>query len=121
VSQSSRVAPPYSVVFVLDVDDVNAEIPETTSVITFTESCVAVQCLAEVDGETEFRLGAASKVDPGNRPAFVGTLKTPSRILSIQTAERAIILETPVESERTRISIWINDATRPDIVSVGIH
>lgn len=75
----ARLAPPNSIVAVEDVS--RGEPPEWIdgSCVVATESCIIVATLCEIDGETEFRLGARSDVDPGTPPVFQGRLKTPSR------------------------------------------
>ncbi len=118
---SAKVAPPYSLVIIEDPS--GGEVPDTMPAklcIASTDSCIAVGCLAEVDGETAFTLGEAADVNPGFQPAFDGRLKTPSRKVSLQTVERHTILEAPVQQQETRVRVWTNDPKRPDEVIVGI-
>ncbi len=120
MATSAKVAPPNSVVLVTDPS--NGEIPRTLggSLIAATSSCVAIGCRSEVDGETEFTLGTTREVDPGNRPAFEGELKTPSRKIAVRSVLGQTILEAPVQQEQTTIRVWLNDPKEPDRVIVGI-
>jgi len=81
-SVSTKIAPPYSIVFIADPKD-GGEVPKDTgeTLIAATDSCVAVGCLCEMDGLTELTLGPTNEVDPGRPPSFTGRLKTPSRLL----------------------------------------
>jgi|SRR6185437_13325440 hypothetical protein len=119
--KSTTIAPPYSIV-VID-DPTNKEVPEWVDgpVVSGTESCLLVSCMAEVDGETEFTMGTAKEVSPGTHLVFHGILNTPSSRIVIETAEGDTILESPTVSRRTKIWIWANRASRPDKVTVGIE
>jgi hypothetical protein len=77
MAASAKVAPPYSVVVISDSEP--AELPKDMedSCIASTSTCIVVGCRADVDGETEFVLGATSEVDPGSHPIFEGMLETP--------------------------------------------
>src|SRR5580698_11144109 len=93
---SKRVAPPYSVVLISDSG--GGKIPDVMRgrLIVATDSCVAVGCLSEVDGQTEFVLGASAEVNPGEPPTFEGKLGTPRRRLEISSVLGDSILITPV-------------------------
>ena len=118
---SKRVAPPYSVVLISDSG--GGKIPDGMRVqlIVATDSCVAVGCLSEVDGETEFVLGASAEVNPGKPPTFEGKLGTPRRRLEISSVLGDSILMTPVLQSETVVRIWVNDPKEPDRVIVGIE
>jgi hypothetical protein len=120
MSKSAKIAPPYSLVLVGDPS--GREIPDIVpgSVIASTSSCIAVGCLSEVDGETDFTLGATRDVNPGIDPAFEGELKTPNRTIAIRSVLGQTILEAPVPQEQTTVRVWVNDPKEPDRVTVGI-
>jgi hypothetical protein len=121
MAASKRVAPPYSVVLISDSG--GGKIPDGMrgQLIVATNSCVAVGCLSEVDGETEFVLGASAEVSPGEPPTFEGKLRTPGRRLEISSVLGDSILMTPVSQSETVVRIWVNDAKEPDRVIVGIE
>jgi hypothetical protein len=117
---SLRAAPQNAVVLVGDPN--NCEIPRTMSgeLIAATNSCIAVGCLADIDGESEFTLGLASEVNPGHEPAFEGILDTPNRIVAVRSVQGEQLLKSAVPGQKTRVCIWVNDARAPDKVIVGI-
>jgi hypothetical protein len=83
------------------------------SPIVSTDSCTAVGCKCDADGETEFRLGARAEVDPGSLLIFQGLIKTPSREVVIRSVLGDVVLQTPVSQLETTISIWTNHPTEP--------
>ena|SRR5438067_2075058 len=119
MANHTKIAPPNSLVLLADAS--GGQIPGSMerSLITSTGSCIAIGCLSETDGETEFTLGVAQEVDPGDRPAFHGNLNTPARKVVVRTVLGQTILEMPVPSDRTDIRIWVNDPMEPDRVIIG--
>jgi hypothetical protein len=117
---TKRMAPPNSVVLVSDVD--GGEIPKTMggSLISATSTCVAVGCLSEDDGETEFMLAPLSEVDRSDKPVYEGMLQTPKRQVVIRTVLGEHLLELHVLQELTKIIVWVNDTSEPDNVLVGV-
>jgi hypothetical protein len=118
---STKVAPPKSLVAIGDPH--TGEIPRTmggAARIAYTDSCVVVGCLSEMDGETEFTLGPSEEVNSGSAPAFEGTLLTPNRKLAVFTVFGQTLLEIPVAQEQTIVRVWVNDPREPDKVVVGV-
>ena len=115
-----RLAPPNSMIFV--EDSRGGRIPDSMnqSLISATESCIAVGCQAEDDGETEIVLGYCNNVDTGELPVFDGVLQTPSRKLVVRTVLGTTLLEMPVPRAETKLRVWANDRTEPDQIAVGI-
>ena len=120
MAASTRIAPPNSLVLVMDSR--GGEIPAcmNESLISATDSCIGVACRAEDDGETEICLGVSSIVDPGERPVFEGRIGTPSRRIAVRTVLGTTLLEVAVSAAATSVRIWANDSTEPDRVIVGI-
>jgi hypothetical protein len=88
--------------------------------IWVTPSCIAVGCLAFMDGETEVTLGASAEVDPGGIVAFDGLLDTSNRAVVVSTIEGETVLRANVTGARTRVRIWTNDPSEPDEVVIGL-
>jgi hypothetical protein len=86
-----------------------------------TDTCILVGCLIDADGETEFALGRVSEVDTGDRPAFQGKLKTPTRRIALESVDGRLVLDAPVSQEETMVSIWTNHESEPDKVIVGFE
>ena len=120
MAKFARVAPPYCQVLI--ADEISGQIPELTGAlqIASTSSCIAVGCLAFMDGETDFTLGLTDEVNPGRDPDFACALETPRRKIAIQTVEDKIILEVGVERNMSDVSVWVNDPSEPDEVIVGV-
>jgi hypothetical protein len=126
--ESARLAPPNSIVVVEDIS--GGEVPDLVrgSCIAATATCITIGTLCEIDGETEFRLGARRELDPGSPPIFRGRLETPSRKLAIRSVPMTVgsrlgdvVLEMPVPQTETTISIWVNRPDEPDQIIVGVE
>lgn len=89
--------------------------------IAATESCIAIGCRPDADGDTEFTLGKVYEVDPGADPIFRGRLKTPTYRIALLSVHGQTILEAPVLQQITTIRVWANDLVEPDSVIVGIE
>ncbi len=120
MTTSIRVAPPNSVVLVEDSS--GGEIPDSMkqSLIAATDSCIAVGCMAEDDGETEIVLGSYGSVDADKELVFEGLLQTPNRKLVVRTVRGVTLLELPVPTTETKVVIWVNDSSEPDRIAVGV-
>lgn len=115
----TRIAPPYSLLYVADPN--GGEPPEPDEApIWSTRSCIAIRCFTFSDGETDVSLGAADEVDPGSPPAFDATLLTPSREVVVSTAEYETILRMDVRNTKARVRVWVNHPTEPDVVIIGL-
>lgn len=116
----AKIAPPNSLVLIVDASGGVVPASMSGSLIASTDSCIAVGCRSDVDGDTEFKLGQASEVDPGGQPVFLGRLRTPSLKVVLQTVTGQAILESSVTQRETTIRVWANDPVEPDQVIVGI-
>jgi hypothetical protein len=121
MSQSIKIAPPNSLLFVSDPNGGSTPAITGNDMIWATTSCVAIGCLAFMDGETDVTLGRGTEVDPGMTPVFDGILDTPSRAVVVGTSERKNVLRSTTESTNTRIRIWTNRRIEPARVIVGLE
>ena len=120
MTTSTRIAPPNSVVLIEDSHGGAIPTSMNQSLIATTDSCIAVGCRAEDDGETEITLGPCDKVDTGERSVFEGTLRTPNRKVVIRTVHGVKLLEMAVPMTETTLKVWVNDPSEPDHIAVGI-
>ena len=120
MTASIRIAPPNSVLLIEDSDGGDIPVSMNGSLFAATASCIAVGCRAEDDGETEVAIGPCGDVDPGDRPAFEGSLLTPNRLIAVRTVYGVTVLEMPVAAVETVVRIWVNGASDPDRVAIGI-
>ncbi len=123
MTQTIKVAPPNSFVLICDVQ--GGIVPDPDAIaeaasISATNSCVTVCCLAEMDGETEIKLGPADEVWLDNRPAFEGTIETPTHTVAVFTTEWTKLLEINVSSESSQLKIWTNRSREPDKIVIGV-
>ncbi|MBC7150846.1 MAG: hypothetical protein H5U22_15780 [Rhizobium sp.] len=116
---SVRIAPPNSVVLI--EDSLGGDIPESMnqSLVASTDSCIAVGCRAEADGETEIIIDDYDRSDIGEL-IFDGVLRTDSQKLVVSTVLSAVLLEAQVPDTETRLRIWANDRREPDRILIGI-
>jgi hypothetical protein len=116
--QTITVAPPNSLVLVMD--HTIGDIPKTMgrARISATESCVAVGCRMEQDGPTEINLGQFHEVAPLGELVFDGEISTPSKRLSICSVINEIVLSSRVVSESTGVRVFADDTREPDTIFV---
>jgi len=118
---STKIAPPNSLLFIADPNGgTTPQITNKRPNIWSTPSCIAVGCLAFINGKTDVTLGDKREVDPGDLPAFDGQLETPNREVLVSTAEWETVLKSNVPNISTRIRIWVNHPTEPDKVIIGL-
>jgi hypothetical protein len=120
MAKSAKIAPPNSLILIEDLG--GGEIPASMgeSLVVSTDSCIAVGCRSDIDGDTQFTLGETQEVDPGGHPIFRGMLNTPNRRIALISVIGQVILEAPVPQQQTIVRVWVNDPSEPDHVVVGI-
>ena len=121
MASTIRIAPPYSLVFISDLDGGTSPECIGETCLWATPSCIAVGYLMFQDGETQVTLGRAQEVNPGGRPVFDGLLETPNKPVIVSTAEHETLLDIRVHNTSTRVRIWSNHPTEPDKVVVGLR
>lgn len=88
--------------------------------ITYTDSCVAVACINGQIGITNLTIGSIWDVDPGYQHSYEGIIATPTRSIALRTAVLETLFETSTVGESTKIRIWLNESSAPDVVVVGL-
>lgn len=117
--QQVRTVLPYSLLYISDFD--GGELPEPNDgSIWFTQSCIAVSCVAFSDSATEVIFGWARELDRSDAPAFDIDLDIPSRRVLLSTAEDDAIFSEDIHGTEIRVRIWLNRTVEPDIVTVGL-
>jgi hypothetical protein len=121
MAETVKAAPPYCLVFISDPN--GGELPTWTGELSVasTETCIALGCMMDSDGDTEFTLGQRSEVDPGGIPVFEGKLKTPSFGVVLYSAEDKTILKIPAFQDETMVRVWTNRLRQPDRMIIGIE
>lgn len=118
--QSRSLALPNSLILVMD--PTARDIPRSMGdlLVSATTSVVAIGCRAEVDGETEVRLGNDWEVDLGTAPAFIGPLDVPTGIVSVRTVLGEEILLQKVGRRRVTLRVWTDDSSEPTLIGIGV-
>lgn len=117
-----RVAPPNSLVFVMD--DRVGEIPEDTGAapIVATPSCVVVGTLMELDGETEVRMSGPEHFTRSAdlNLGWSGSIAS-AGVLEVSTADAQCLLSMQLQEVRSpTVDIWTNDENEPDLIWVVV-
>ena len=115
--KSVKLAPIFSIIFLSDNGPI--EVPKHSDVrrINASASCIAVPTFPEADGETQITLSnsAGARADV---PAFDGLLETPNKFLAVATGDDVQLLGAEVASVHTRVRIWTNHPTEPDMIDI---
>lgn len=116
---TARLAPPNSLLLVLDPR--TGELPTSLAgtPIATTSSGLAIGTLAEVDGETEVHLVDAAEAREPSQLAmrWDGVLTTTGR-LGILTIYNEVLLEMDV-GDLVRVQVWTNDSVEPDVIWIA--
>jgi hypothetical protein len=111
---------PFALVLVQDSRCASVPASMQGQLIALSPCCIAVGSRPEADGQTRLLLGDAHVVDPGDPPLGDCAISTPSRHLTVQTAQGTIIISTPVPETTTVVRIWANHPTEPDELVFGL-
>lgn len=114
------LAPPNSLVFVMDHS--SGELPKAMNdqLVAFTDSCVAVGTLSEVDGETTITLTDSLEGVKRGQMVFDGVLKVPRHALSVCSAADTKLLTMTLPGSEAHVQIFANDASEPDEIVVFV-
>jgi hypothetical protein len=117
----TRIAPPNSIIFVLDPAHGFPPSISGYELITANRSCVAIETLCEMDGKTSIVLTDETKTQrKGTILAFNDSVETPTQEISIITSHNEKLLSIPTTSEFTAVQVWVNRKSEPDIIEVFV-
>jgi hypothetical protein len=120
VIHETRVAPPNSLILVMDREI--GVVPDTMNkaLVASTDSCVAIGTRAAPDGETVISLSYDSPPQlPNLTLAYDGLLSTPNKYLSVCSVYLESLLELNVLGLQTRVRVWVNHLLEPDIIWIS--
>ncbi len=116
----ATVEPPYSILFISG--DRRSETPAPDGAhLRWSDKAITITCLNEQDGPTSLAMGPASDFLAEGTPVFDGEIETKRREVVVSTAELDVVLRAAVPSTRTRLRIWDNHPTEPDIILIGLN
>lgn len=118
MTQTTRTAPPNSLIFISDLKGGAPPLPVWGAHILATDSCISIGCYPSIDGETEITLGPSAAVDQSGVLAFDGELDTPSKAVIVETSEDTTLLREDVPHTTTRIRAWTDGSTTPDRIVI---
>jgi hypothetical protein len=83
------------------------QVPPDTGVasVTYTDTCIALQVPAYVEGEADITLSDAEFTDQGHR-IFSGTLRIPSQVISLSDPNRFNYLMLPIDQPFCLVTVW---------------
>ena len=118
---TKKLAPPHSLLLVMDPAAGDPPRSMGKRVVAATRSCVAIGTLCEVDGETTVVLsngpetsGVAAKMEL----AFDGVIAAPSREVHLCTTATESIAKLPVPTTTARVQVWTNRSVEPDRILI---
>jgi len=104
------------------MDHSSGELPEAMNgqLVAFTDSCVAVGTLSEVDGETTITLTDSLEGVQRGQLVFDGVLKVPQHELAVCSAADERLLTLKLQRSEARVQVFANDASEPDRIVVFV-
>lgn len=116
------LAPPHSVVLVMDQSIGIVPAAMDGGLVAATPSCVAVGTFSEHDGTTRITLTdeASRDMSGASNLVFDGFIETPSRLVAVCSILDDAILKLPVDSQLTRVQVWANHSSEPSEICVCV-
>jgi hypothetical protein len=118
----TKIAPPYSAIFVMDPS--HGKVPKSFDghLISATPSCIAIGTLSEMDGQTTVILtNENSESSADTVLVFDNFLDTPNRQIAVCTALNQCLLTLNVSGDRCRVQIRVNDEKEPSQIEIVGH
>lgn len=118
-----RIAPPNSLVLVMDpsADD----IPEhfKGALVATTDSCIAVGTLSADDGISTIMLCCSDSPTIQSEELTCVcdcVIDTPQKKVVVNSIYDEALLGVDISTEHARIRIWVNHLTEPDLISIVV-
>lgn len=115
------IAPNYVSFYISS--DPNAAVPVKYGAygVFGTRDCLVVTCQYGQDGDTRIRIGPTAELPQHDLPLrFDGQLATSNGRIVVFETEMPEIITLDVPSQDTRIRIWSNHESQPDVVVIGL-
>jgi hypothetical protein len=111
---------PYSLVLVMDY--VSGKSPEDVGFgrMSATDSCVLVGTQVDADGETELLLTDEAPTRDDVWKALDVVIATPNLKVDAVSAEDQVVATIPSPGSRSRIEVWKNHDTHPDVIVIVV-
>lgn len=121
MGQSTTLNVPNSILFLWDIQNEKAEIPEyvDNQLISSNPNCISIGTLMELDGPTTISF-LDSPSGLASIRAFSGLLRAPSGEISISSSEADCLLSLRVAGVRPSIEIFVNDPSEPSLIEIVV-
>lgn len=119
MSQTSFLSS-HPILFVFDYENLQVTVPtyDPASVASANETCISVRAISEVDGPVTVSLDELLPSTAVGAEVYRGTVATPSREISIVTANYEPVLRLSVPGQATDVAIVVDDIQHPSRVWV---
>jgi hypothetical protein len=113
---------PNAIIFLYDLASKNIQVPEYIDnvLVAANEACISVDTQADVDGEVTIKL--SNNIDKSDKElcekVFEGVIDTPGKKLAVSTSEDDRVLEVDVKTNKSQVSVWVDNLDFPGIVLV---
>jgi hypothetical protein len=123
MKESVTVAPPNSIIFVMDFK--NGKLPKSIDggLIATSPSSVVIGTYPEPDGETTIILtdDVLKEIGSEDMLAFDGSISVPGRRLSVVTVHDEALLSIPTQRENVHLRVWVNHPQCPSRIIIVAH
>jgi len=124
MKNETTVAPPNSMIAIMDRTDPKIPLRMGGRPVAWTASCIVIGTRSEMDGATKIVL--TDEIEDDNLtsemlPVFQGKLETPSCKLDVCTILNKVLLEIPTTSISTMVKVFTNREREPTFVIVSVQ
>jgi hypothetical protein len=113
----------HPMVFIFDYENLDVDIPDVSgeTLVTASDSCIAVQTVVEIDGDVSISVFSASEVVE-KEIYKVGTfyIVTPTGRLSVVSAKDKELAYVQISKKDTYFNLYANDFNSPTTVYVEL-
>ena len=120
VRQSTRIAPPNSLLVLVDGDACDVPNALAHGPVTVGASCVCIKTLCFADGETFVELGDGEFDRDGLTLVHDGPFAAPTGLASVRTVDRQSVLRVTVPRGVRRVRVWVDRIDEPERVCIAV-
>ncbi len=115
--------PTHPILFVFDYENKEVAIPtyDPDSVASATPTCISVRTIADVDGSLTVSLTESMPPGAFGVEVFKGRVATPSRSISVVTAQDEVLVRQLISQEEAAVTIVVDDTQHPSRIWIEAH
>lgn len=121
---SLKYSSPFPIVFICDHSNRSQEIPEYTSeaVASFTNSCVSIRTISDVDGEVTVYLEPLSEEGPCKGiEVYSGHIDAPGGRIAVVDSEDTKLLESDCVGVKPFVRVLVDDEIHPTVLWIEVQ